>query len=381
MSKTTSLRGLGLIALAGSLMNPAWAQLQQTFPDLVGGANPGSLFGTSVSLSSDGKTAVVGAPGYNPGSNANGGSVWAFTRSASGWDAGGTRLALGTGGANGSGQGTAVAISGDGKTVAVGGPNQPGGGVWFYTGSGESFSQQGPPFSAVPQLGASVALSSDGNTAIAGAPGSNQARVYVRSSGGSWSQQAFLTAGSVALGASVALSADGNTALVGDPSFNASTGQVLVFTRSGTTWSSGTALPLGTPAVSGGRQGLSVGLSAAGTRAIVGGFNANSPFAGGAWIFTLSNGTWAQEANPANLSGQALGNSVAISGDGNHALVGGPQYSSGTGVFHAYDRSVNPSSQVVSWNQSQAIAGIAGYQLGFSVAIDGIGTNALVAAP
>jgi hypothetical protein len=76
--------------------------------------------------------------------------------------------------------------------------------------------------------GSSVAISADGNTAIVGGPDDNidasgttgvgAAWVFIRS-GGAWVQQGpkLVGSGAVGQGFSVALSADGNIAIVGGP--------------------------------------------------------------------------------------------------------------------------------------------------------------------
>ena len=95
--------------------------------------------------------------------------------------------------------------------------------------------------------GSSVALSGDGNTAIVGGPqdnnGAGAACVFTRS-GGQWTQQGSKLVGTGAIdipsgaaqGASVKLSADGNTAIVGGPYDNFGTGAAWVYTRSGGVW-------------------------------------------------------------------------------------------------------------------------------------------------
>src|SRR5258708_3501462 len=52
----------------------------------------------------------------------------------------------------------------------------------------------------------------------------------------------------------------------------------------------------GTGAVGGAQQGFSVALSSDGNTAIVGGF-ADSSSAGAAWVFTRSGGVWAQQGD------------------------------------------------------------------------------------
>jgi hypothetical protein len=81
-------------------------------------------------------------------------------------------------------------------------------------------------------------------------------------------------------GASVALSGDGNIAIVGGPFDNSHAGAAWVFTRSGGVWSpGGTKLPLGTGAIGSAGQGFSVALSADGNTAILGGPALSPPLA------------------------------------------------------------------------------------------------------
>jgi len=184
--------------------------------------------------------------------------------------------------------------------------------------------------------GASVALSADGNTAIVGGPGDNSntgaAWVWTRSSD-IWTQQSKLVGtGAIgpigpAQGQSVALSADGDTAIVGGNVDNAGAGAAWVWTRSSDIWTQQSKL-VGTGAIGpiGPAQGQSVALSADGNTAIVGG-NVDNAGAGAAWVWTRNNGVWTQQqklvANDA--VGRAFqGFSVALSADGNTAIVGGP---------------------------------------------------------
>src|SRR4029077_3001429 len=77
----------------------------------------GGRIGTSVAVSEDGNTALVGAPGDN-GSQ---GAAWVFTRSASGaWEQQGDKLIPYDRVGNG-GFGQSVALSADGNTALIGG--------------------------------------------------------------------------------------------------------------------------------------------------------------------------------------------------------------------------------------------------------------------
>ena len=230
------------------------------------------------------------------------GAAWVFTRSGGVWSQQGAKL-VGTGVVGAAGQGSSVALSADGNTAIVGGfgDNANTGATWVFTRSGGVWSQQGAKLVGSGAVGAavqgySVALSGDGNTAIVGGLGDNAATgatwVFTRS-GGVWTQQGLKLVGSGAVGAaqqghSVALSANGNTAIVGGNTDNASTGAAWVFTRSGGVWSQQGAKLVGTGAVGAAFQGYSVALSAAGTTAIAGG-PVDSGGSGAAWVFAAPN--------------------------------------------------------------------------------------------
>jgi hypothetical protein len=92
---------------------------------------------------------------------------------------------------------------------------------------------------------------------------------------------------------------------------------------------------------SGASQGSSVALSADGSTAIVGGPSDDS-FHGAVWVFTRSGGVWAQQGSKligtgagvtaGKVGGALRGQSVALSADGNTAIVGGPYDHSLTGA-------------------------------------------------
>lgn len=326
-------RILYLVILAYSLFFVPFAQAQfsQQGQKLVGAGAigpEGAQQGWSVSLSSDGNTAIVGGPT----DNSDAGAAWVYMRSAAGtWTQQGPKL-VGTGavGPTKAMQGFSVAVSGDGNTAIVGGPTDANaaGAAWVYTRSGGVWAQQGPKlvgsgvdFDHTARFGFSVALSGDGNTAIIGGPGDNNvgaegrgdgaAWVYTRSRGGVWIQQGpkLVGAGAVgpfpisfsgaAQGWSVSLSSDGNTALVGGPADNSGSGAIWAYARSAGVWS---------------QQGAKlVGMDAAG------------PF---------------ETANfPSGFNGAAQGWSVSLSGDGNTAIVGGPSDYIGSGAAWVYTRS------------------------------------------
>jgi hypothetical protein len=326
------------------------AQFTQQGPKLVGTLAVGPAYqGTSVALSGDGNTAIVGAPhdsGYI-------GAALVWIRSGGAW----TQQAklAGSDGAGESYQGQHVALSSDGNTAIVGGYNDgsaAGGAAWVYTRNNGAWTQQGSKLvgtggAGFTYQGYSVALSGDGNTAIVGGFGDNSffgaAWVYTRSNG-IWTQQArlvgsaiYTTKFGVYQGWSVALSADGNTAIVGGPYDNSGTGAAWVYTRSGGVWTQQGSKLVGSGAPGPAEQGWSVALSANGNTAIVGGFGDNSND-GVAWVYIRKGSVWTQQGSMlVGTGGQspaltADGNSVALSGDGNTAIVGGPNDNSRAGT-------------------------------------------------
>src|SRR5262245_38638670 len=290
---------------------PALAQFTQNGPKLVGSNVVGSAFqGFSVALSGDGHTAIVGGPFDNAGA----GAVWVFTRSGGAWTQQGLKL-VGADAVGAAEQGWSVALSADGNTAIVGGPgdNSDVGAVWVFTRSGGTWSQQGSKLVGTGAVGSggakqgySVALAADGNTAIVGGWADNSsvgaAWVFSRS-GGVWSQQGAKLVGTGATGNanimqgfSVALSGDGNTAMVGGPNDDSGTGASWVFTRTWTRRSQQGSKLVPTP-IPIPQEGFSVALSGDGNTAIVGGPGDDTVIANGAaWVFIRSGATWSQQA-------------------------------------------------------------------------------------
>jgi len=360
---------------------------------LVGAAAvlPPEYQGASVAVSANGNTAILGAPWDYGGSP---GAACVYTHSGGVWSQQDTYL-VGTGALGWANQGWAVALSGDGNTAIVGGYTDDGGdgAAWVYTLSGGVWSQQGAKLLATDGgglQGSSVALSADGNTAIVGGPDDNlsagAAWVYTRN-GSVWSQQGAKLVGTGAVnaarqGGSVALSADGNSAIVGGYTDNDSAGAAWVFTRSGGVWSQQGAKLVGTGALGPSGQGISVAMSGDGNTAIVGGY-ADNTNAGAAWVYTRSGGVWSQQG--AKLVGTGAvdaaqqGNSVSVSADGNTAIVGGYTDNANVGAAWVYTRSGGVWSQQGAKLVGTGAAGTA--QQGISVALSADGSTAVVGGP
>ncbi len=318
----------------------------QQGPKLTGGGETGDgEFGMSVALSGDGNVALIGGRG----DNGHVGAAWVFTRSRSTWTQQGSKL-TGSGEIGKGSFGVSVALSSDGHNALIGGEfdHNSEGAAWVFTRSGSTWSQQGPKLTGSGEIGFglfgfSVALSGDGNTALVGGYGDNSflgaAWVFTRS-GSTWNQQGSKLigddeSGGANSGDSVALSGDGNTALIGGDGDNGDAGAVWVFTRSGSTWTQQGAKLTGGGEIGSGTFGASVALSGAGNVALIGGFGDNG-HAGAAWVFTRSGSTWTQQGPKLTGSGEIgrvlFSFSAALSADGNTALIGDNSDSGGVGA-------------------------------------------------
>ena len=255
-------------------------------------------------------------------------------------------------------------------------------------------------------FGFSVAVSADGTTALVGAPdvhhSGGAAYIFHASGAGSWSSRGTPTATLTKTGLSsghdfgfdVALSADGTTAFVGTPGRlgSGSPGAIYVFHVSAEDAWASTPTPTATLTVSGGvHLGYVLAVAPEGTTLVVG-----TPFfnggAGGAYIFHVaSESAWASTSTPtATLSDagqpsgdQGVGFSVAISGDGTTALVSDAFSSGGGGayVFHVAADDAWASSASPTAILFDGISGGSGDLLGMGLALSGDGTVAFLGAP
>ena len=331
-----------LVLSAIIFSNLLYSQYIQQGPKLVGvGAAENSYQGTSVAISSDGNTAVIGGCQNNVMT----GAVWVFTRSGGIWSQQGHKL-VGTGAAGICYQGNSVAISSDGNTIVEGGYYDSGrvGAIWVFNRKGVAWIQQGNKMvgtggAGLPMQGWSVAISADGNTIIEGGPedynSKGAAWIFTRSDD-IWTQQGNKLIGNgfadwhVLEGWSVAVSSDGNTAIIGGPGDDNSTGAIWVFNRSGVTWTQQGAKVVGAGAVGKGWQGSSVAVSSDGNTFVEGapqdrGGDGSGP--GAIWIFGRSAGVWMQQGTKLVGTGAVgsacQGSSVGITSDGNNVIEGG----------------------------------------------------------
>jgi FG-GAP repeat len=299
-----------------------------TVSDQSGGAG----FGSSVAVSADGNVALIGGP-----SDQVFGSAWVFTRSGITWSESAKFTASGAGAVGDFG--SSVSLSSDGGTALVGaqeGNLAAGGAVFVHSSSG--WVQQATLTAPSGGSGASIegfgtTLSGDGNTALVGGNVNNLsggAWVFTRS-GSTWSRQAgTLTpsneSGPAQFGLSgMALSADGSTAVIGGAEDNGGAGAAWTFTRSGSTWRHGPKL---TAAPTGGSFGESIALSDAGDTALIGApttLRGSTPAVGAAWVFSRSGRRWLLQGSRLTggaAEGLGFGASTALSPTGTIGLIG-----------------------------------------------------------
>jgi len=147
----------------------SWTLMGSTIP----GLSPFDGFGEKVSLSTDGLTVAMGAPGYD-GAGTSLGLCRVFQWNGSDWSSVGSDI---EGEFNADNAGESVAISGDGLTVAVGAPRHDGTGsdhgqvrIFKFDGSDWLLSFDITGVNIGDELGFHVALNEDGTVVAVGAP-------------------------------------------------------------------------------------------------------------------------------------------------------------------------------------------------------------------
>lgn len=323
----------------------------------------GELFGTSVALSGDGNTALVGAPGEKGGP----GKAWVFVRTGATWSQ--QQELTEPAGVTAENKknceppaepkgclefGKSVALSGNGGVLLVGAPP-------VHSGSGMAFlySRDGSPgawtltaqlqipgASVTPEYGRSVAVAENGETVLVGAPqalqGIGEAWSYSLE-GGTWSSvgeplEVTEQQHRARFGESVALSSDGAEAVVGAPEEHApavegKAGAAFIFGHGSAGWQQEHELT-GAGESGEGQFGASVAISANGATVLVGAPEDSglAEHAGAAWLFTLEHGSVTQtqmrltggDSETAQASGEEFGAAVALAADGASAIVGAP---------------------------------------------------------
>ncbi len=243
---------------------------------------------------------------------------------------------------------------------------------------------------AVDYFCCSVSLSSYDNTSLLIAyyntvcQNSQQLVAYVfANSSLSWSQQLELSASDVAaadlFGNSVAMSSDVNTALVRAVCKNSLQGAAYVFTSASGICSQQQELNASDVATV--QFCISVSLSSDVSTALVGAVAQNS-LQGAAYVFTNASGIWnqQQELTASDVAAtDFFGISVALSSDGNTALVGADDKTVGQNSAQGAAYVFTSASGI--WSQQQELTasdGAAGDSFGYPVALSSGVTTALV---
>ena len=399
---------------------------------------PGDYF-SRTAFSADGNTLAVGAMGKDSQS----GAVYVFTRQGSSWSQ--KALIKAPDAASGDYFGSALALSADGTTLAVGAyledslsvgingsrgsiseNNSNRGAVYVFTRSTDAWTEQAYVKSSgtrsAEYFGKAVALSGNGNTLVVGAIGertggmdAGAGYVFTRSAG-TWSQQTVLKPATALpgahFGAAVTINSDGSTLAVGAPDeYNGSDvgGSVYVFVRGAGTWSQLPALKASNTAAFD-AFGSAVALSGDGSRLAIGaheeksaatGVNGNqadrsASSAGAAYVFTHGASAWSQQAylKASNTTtNDAFGSALAFSTDGNTLVVGATGESSaatGVGGNQADKTASNAGAAYVfisnnsAWSQQNYVKASkvsANDAFGSSVALSGDGNTLAVGAP
>lgn len=292
--------------------------------------------------------------------------------------------------------GWAVGVSGDGSIAIVGAYGAAGqtsntGATYIFVRTESVWTQQQKLTASDGvyggQFGSAVAMSADGATVVIGAigqrNGAGAAYVFTRN-GTTWSQQAELVASDSATGSqfgfSVAVDANGTTAIVGADAANGGAGTAYVFTRRGSSWSQQSELKASDSAFGSGAQfGASVAVSADGNTAIIGEPGRNEG-AGAGYIFGRSGATWTQQTDllmQGSTRGDNAGLSVAMSDDGKIVLMGADGRHRATGIAAIFTFS---GTTWVQTAQISAKDGTVGDNFGIAVALNGTGAEALVGA-
>lgn len=300
--------------------------------------------------------------------------------------------------------GLSVAIADSGDTVVVGAPHAGYGSAYVFTRAGETWTRQAKlDDDATPShfFGQSVAVSDSGDTALVGAPGdetlgeTGEASVFGRTAG-TWTRQATLVAEDAApgdnFGASVAVADSGNVAVVGaigdDSGGGNYSGAVYVFGRTDDTWTQRAKLAVD-DAVEDEAFGISVDISGSGDTVLVGArgnvgitdYEIDSgeyTYPGAAYVFARTENGWTQQTGLVHddaVAGDGFGQSVAVSGSGDTALIG----ASNTEAVYVFSRANGV------WTQEAIITADDAEDSGFgsaagSVAISAAGDTAVIGA-
>jgi hypothetical protein len=359
----------------------AWSRVSRPYD--VEGA-PGDTFGSSAALS--GTTLAVGAPGA-PIDGVASGKVVPFVVGGAAWSA---DPALGEGNAHaGEHFGTVVAMSGSSAFVTsmdttfriV---------VHDFEVEGQQWVEQAQldSPSANPYASFGLVIALDGDTAVIDSRNdrSDDAHswdavyVYARGAAG-WDVSQRIESDTPDNEFGFTLALDGDGLAIGDPNHRGAPGRVVMYARSGGTWTPQATIQ---PDDSAPYDEFGTSLALSGNTVAVGEPGADAGIetnAGAAYVFTDAGGIWQQQARltaPVPLQNRGFGASVAIAGD--TLVVGGERTAGADGdAAYVFERDGDTWTYVTALSIPGANEN--DFQSGFSLALSEDASVAVIGAP
>ena len=361
-------------------------------------------FGGAVAISSDGNYAIVGARGEDTGAVSSG-AAYIYVKSGSTWAQQAKIQASNKGESDEFGY--SVSINSDGTYAIIGAHAEDGstntisdaGAAYIFTRSGSTWTEQAilraSNAGANDKFGTSVSINSDATYAVVGAIYENTTGamyVFTRS-GSTWTQQAGpLRATDFGVddffGTSISINSDGTYIIIGahleDPGGISNGGAAYIWVRSGSAWAHQAKLTASDVATNY-YFGENVAISSDGNYAIVGAGRSvtGGLDAGAAYIYVRSGSTWTQQAKIVSSDAQIydnFGSAVSLNSDGTYAIISAAYEDTGggdAGAVYVFKRSGS------TWSQESKIQGSdtsGGDAFGNEVSISGDGTYAIVGA-
>lgn len=314
-------------------------------------------FGCALSVSYDGTRVVIGSQGRT-NTATNQGAVYVFTRTGVTWS---QEAVLYHGDvANSDRFGSSVSVNAAGTRFAAGAFNKTGaaateGAVYVFNRIDTVWIQEAkisrPAALAAAWFGYGVALTADGNRLVVSGSNSSSVYVFTRVLGGGWALEGTLSVGTyttpVSYWVAVKVSDQGDRVVVGLRSSTLTTtaqGLVLIYARTGTTWTQEAVLSLPTP-LAYDQFGSDVAFNSDASILVVGANKATQSLSsqGAVYVYVRIASTWTLRtilvASNA-IAGGMFGSSVALSDDGTRLVVGAGNATvsstTGAGCGHIY---------------------------------------------
>jgi hypothetical protein len=337
-------------------------QINRDATNLSPSGHLGHWEGSTMSMSRDGSTLVIGSP-YSDAVDINRGRAYVYTQTAGVWNL--VKELYASDAVNNDFFGSGTSISSDGSVIVVGAERNHANGqvdqgaAYIYHKSGGTWpSTQSQKITMAENddnsyFGRSVALSDDGYTLVVGSShhdnvATDEGALFIFERGsGTWTQTKkmwasdFATGGDMLLGHSVAISGDGTIIVAGawgNDTTGSNRGAVYIYVKSGGVWpTTETQLLRDNDGNNEDKFGWHVSMSQSGDRIIVGASDDHHPNmvdagvnGGSIVVFDRINGVWNQTkkffGGGQNGGSANLGWSTACSNDGN-VYVGGAPYS------------------------------------------------------